>query len=149
MRAFWFALSSALLICLTGLSVTYVHADEAFEPITGVDVTEASATAAKVGGTSRLRFRIENFSGKTVVLTGVASANAETGAMLIKGKSSSAREANELIILPEEALDFKTSHIWLELRGLKKPLRNGDTTEFVLNFRQGTVPGVAHVHHHH
>lgn len=120
--------------------------DETFEPMSSVTVLGATATPATVGETSRLQFRLENFSSADLTLVGVTSKMAEAGAIVIADGVGGRSVAAQLLINEDETLDFETSHIWLELRDLKEPLKDGDTMPFELVFRSGTLPGRAHVH---
>ncbi len=121
-------------------------ADETFEPISGVTVLGATTTPAAVGDTSRLQFRLENFSSADLTLVGVTSKMAGGGAIMIADGVGGRAVAAQLLINQDETLDFETSHIWLELRDLKAPLKDGDTMPFELVFRSGALPGRAHVH---
>ena len=126
-----------------------LEADELFEPLPGVVVDQAVATPAEVGETSRLRFRIDNASGRDIALVGVRSRAATSGTMVIMPPDSQPREGAIFLLHEEEVLDLGSSHAWAELRGMRRSLPNGGTLEFELIFRTGAVPGYAHVHGQH
>ena len=109
----------------------------------GVTVLGATATPAAVGDTSRLQFRLENFSSADLTLVGVTSKMAGVGAIMITDGVGGRSVAAQLLIKEDETLDFETSHIWLELRDLREPLKGGDTMPFELIFRSGALPGRA------
>ncbi len=140
-----FLTAIAAIFAIGALSLP-TFADESFEPISGVDVLNATATLAAVGETSRLRFRLENFSSADMTLIGVRSEKAVSGAIIVSDGEGGRSEAPQLLIKEEETLDFETSHIWLELRELKTTLKNGQSLPFELIFRTGALPGRAHVH---
>lgn len=121
-------------------------ADETFEPMSGVTVLGATASPADVAETSRLQFRLENFSSADLTLVGVTSKMAGAGAITITDGVGGQSVAAQLLIKEDETLDFETSHIWLELRDLKEPLKDGDMMPFDLIFRSGVLPGRAHAH---
>ena len=121
-------------------------ADETFEPISGVAILDATATTSLVDGTARLRFGLENFSSSDVTLIGVRSENAGSGTVILTDGSGGQSVALQLLVRQEESLDLSSSHIRIELRGLNKPLSEGDVMPFELLFRQGSATGFAHVH---
>lgn len=123
-----------------------VSADETFEPISGVTVMNATATPGAVGETTRLQFRLDNFSSSDLTLIGVKSVKAGSGAIIVSNGEGGGSAAQQLLIKQEETLDFETSHIWLELRDLKEALEDGALLPFLLVFRSGALPGFAHVH---
>lgn len=125
------------------------EADELFEPLPGVVVDQAVATPAKAGGTSRLRFRIDNASGRDIALVGVRSDAAASGALIVMSPDGKPQEGAIFLLREEELLDLGSSHAWAELRGMRRSLPNGGTLEFELIFRTGAVPGYAHVHGQH
>jgi copper(I)-binding protein len=71
---------------------------------------------------------------------------AGAGAIMITDGVGGQSVAAQLLIKEDETLDFETSHIWLELRDLKEPLKDGDMMPFDLIFRSGVLPGRAHAH---
>jgi len=144
MKGRYLTLIVAILAFL--LSDQSTLADESFEPISGVTILSATTTPAAVGETSRLQFRLENFSSADLTLIGVRSELAESGAIMIADGDGGSTVAAQLLVKEEETLDFQTSHIWLELRDLKALLEDGDTMPFELIFRNGVLPGRAHVH---
>ncbi len=139
-------LTAMVAIIVIGALNLPTLADESFEPISGVDVLNATATPAAIGETSRLRFRLENFSSSDLTLIGVRSKTASSGAIAIADGSGGSADTETLMIKQEETIDLETSHIWLELRGAKSRLSAGDTIPFELLFRNGIVPGIADVH---
>ncbi len=139
-------LSALVVIIAIGALSPPTSADESFEPISGVSVLNATATPADVGETTRLQFRLENFSSSDMTLIGVKSEKAGSGAIIVSDGEGGRSETPQLLIKEEETLDFETSHIWLELRNLKEPATTGGVMPFELVFRSGALPGRAHVH---
>lgn len=132
---------------LLKVAVNPSAADEAFEPLSSVTVYDAVVDSAPTGATSRLQMKIENLSSEDVTLIGVRSPMAESGALVVVGgPEPDAGTSLVLLIRQEETLDLQSSHIRLELRGLKSPLTEGDSAPFELVFRHGFALGTAHVH---
>lgn len=121
-------------------------ADETSEVLSGVTIEDARAVPAETGGVTRLRFRLDNTSGRTVVLDGIRSPVASEGALVVSGGDGAQPAAAGLLLLDQETLDLGTSHLGAELRGLRRSLRDGDFIEFEAVFRSGTAPARAHVH---
>lgn len=105
-----------------------------------------AAEPADAGGATRLRFRVENASGRTVVLEDIRSPDAAEGALVVSGGDGAQPAAAGLLLLDQETLDLGTSHLGAELRGLRRALRDGDIIEFEAVFRTGAAPARAHVH---
>lgn len=131
---------------LASVGISTAHADEAFELLNGANVTSATATPAPKGGTSRIALRLENYSSADIYLLGIRSKMADSGVLMIQSAGMPAQTAKQYLVRAEETLDLATSHIWLELRGLRMPLTVGKEIRFDLIFRNGITPGLAHVH---
>jgi copper(I)-binding protein len=123
-----------------------VRADESSEPFSGVYVEDAVATPAAAGEVSFVGFRIDNFSGRNLQLMGVNSDAAETTLVLVRRGGTGGRIANTVLVMQDETLDLRTSHMWVELRGLKSEVREGDLVPLELIFARGRVPAQAHAH---
>ncbi len=101
---------------------------------------------APTGGISRIRLVIDNFTGQAVTLTGITSKQAETGALVLVFPGRGAQDVRQLTIEHDNELDFGTSHVRAELRGLKTTFKAGDLVEFTLLLNGRAVPAAAHVH---
>lgn len=144
-RGFTPSICAALAIALAA-TPSRPQADETSEVLNGVTIEDARAAPAESGGATRLRFRIENASGRTVALDAIRSPDAEEGVLVVVGDNDAQPAAAGLLLLDQETLDLGTSHLVAELRGLGRPLRDGDFIEFEAVFRAGTAPARAHVH---
>lgn len=134
------------VVLTVSLDASEAAADVTSEPLSGVTVEEATAEPAKAGEVSKLRFRLVNSGVSNLTLTGIHSPLSEAGALVLRGPLTGPRDVTTLTILQEEELDLMTSHIWGELRGLKRELATGSFVEFELVFRSGSVSAEAHVH---
>lgn len=143
-------LSSRFLIALLVFILTQdsrLNANETSEPIWGVSVEDVVATPADTGGTSKLHFRVDNFSGRTIAIIGVRSSLSASGALVMQNPDlERSEDIPVLIVLDQEILNLRSSYIWAELRELKEPIRLGDYISFDLVLRDTEVPVEAHVH---
>lgn len=121
-------------------------ADTSSEPFWAVTVEDAEASAAGIGETARIRMKIDNFSGRTVTLSGVSSDRASAGALVLYFPGEGARDVAQLSILHDEVLDLSTSHIRAELRGLVSPLAPGEIMEFEIILDGVEIPVTVHIH---
>lgn len=136
----------ALLTLVPSVAPETGHADAIDEIIDGAVLTAAHAEPARTGEATRLRFSIENFSGRDLVLQNVRSDRAGRATMFWAGPGSLEHQAEQLFVPDETTIDFGTSHMGITLADLTTELRPGDRVEFELVFRSGTVIGSAHVH---
>jgi copper(I)-binding protein len=139
------------ILALTTVMAASFHgspalADETIEVMSGVLIEAATATPALAGGTTLVHFSIDNASGQDLTLTGVRSDMARTGVLVMRQSTIGETDIPMLTILQEEVLDLRSSHIWVELRGLAAPLGEGDSLEFDLMFIKARVPVIADVH---
>lgn len=123
-----------------------VRGDASTQVLSGVVVEEAWAFPAQRGGELRLKFRIENASGRALVLEGVSSPLAESGLLLMVEKGFYDRPMEQLFVADQEVLELDTSHFTAVLTGLSRTLAAGEVIDFELVFRSGVVPAQAHVH---
>lgn len=150
-----FATARQYAFCLVfGLASTTTTGDsldahETLEPLSDVYVEQAVATTAEVGGTTRVRFVLDNLSGNDVTLVGAEAPLATSGALVLHTGDGETRDVPIFLIKDQEVLDLSTSHIWIELRGLRQPLSDDDEFHFELIFRKGAVAATAHVHTDH
>lgn len=144
-RNFIPSICAALAIALVA-APSRSRADETSEVLSGVTIEGARAEPPTPGGATRLRFRVENASGRTVVLEDIRSPDAAEGALVVSGGDGAQPAAAGLLLLDQETLDLGTSHLGAELRGLRRALRDGDIIEFEAVFRTGAAPARAHVH---
>ena len=143
-RTLVIGVAASLMISALGQGTP--RADESSEPITGLYIEDAVATPADVGETAIIGFRIDNFSARNVTLIRVSSSNAESSVIVMRGGGIGVHIANSLSIMQDESFDLRTSHMWVELRGLRTEIREGDLVPFELVFARGRVSAQAHAH---
>lgn len=136
---------AGLVLWFSAASIVFAQAD-----ITNhgghVDVEDAVITPSPVDGVSVLRLRLENSSGQDVFLVGVSSPVAVSGALVMRMPDHGPMEIERMLIADHEILDLKSSHAWLELRGVRIPIEDGDEIPFSLEFSNGEIPALAHAH---
>ena len=140
------AIFGLLLAVYDGIGQGAARADESSEPISGIYIEDAVATPAAAGETAIIGFRIDNFSARNLTLVEISSSKAESAVIVMRGGGLGAHTANYLSIMQDESFDLRTSHIWVEFRGLKDSIEDGDLVPFVLVFSDGRLNAQAHAH---
>lgn len=141
-----FVIGAAVTLMIYALGQGLSRADESSEPITGLYIEDAVATPANAGETAIIGFRIDNFSARNVSLMGVSSQIADSASIMMRGGGVGTHIATAASVMQDETLDLRTSHMWVELRGLKTEIREGDLVPFELVFAHGRVGAQAHAH---
>lgn len=137
------ALAFGLLGFMASMSST--QADDRQEPLDGVTILLARAEPAEAGGSSRLWLRIDNASGRTVILRAINSTDAG-GSELILGRDATSQPAVAgLVLLDQEMLDLDSTHARARLTDLRRSLTPGDVLTLTLVFEKGAVQIEAHV----
>lgn len=140
--AFLFALA-----ILTGQFVAFsTSADLSSEPLWAVTIEDTTATPAPVGGSTRVKFQIDNFTGRAISISGIESAAAQSGTLSVAVTPNNVRRVDSFSVLHDEELDLATTHVRAELSGLRAALKEGDILDFTLIIQGRSVPAVAHVH---
>lgn len=115
-------------------------------PYGRVTIADVNATQALQSGTSKLRFSVENGLGRVFHLLEITTPVADT-AMIVGRIGSDETAVLDSAAVPQHGrLDLNTSHVWVELKGLKKALVAGDEFPVQLNFGSFRIEALAHVH---
>lgn len=140
------ALVAAMLIAVwSTMSPVAGHADDRQEPLDGVVVLLAEVSAATPPDEARLRLKLENASGRTVVLRGIqAPGTGEVELSMGVGPRATPVKAG-IVLLDQEVLDLASEHARVWLVDLRRPLAPGDRLDLTLEFGAGSVPVSAHV----
>lgn len=137
--------TAALFIAIT-LGAHSASTDMTVETISDVEIGDATVEAAATGEDTRLRFRLFNSSPETIVVEGLRSPAAVSGALTYFTHHGQPSPAMTVIMKPDETLDFSSSHLVATLVDLRSPLQPGDLIDFELVFRRGSARGQADVH---
>ncbi len=113
----WLVALASLLAPLPAVA----HTDASF----AVDVDHALLEPAKTGNTAIVKLRIHNNMTQPIRLLAVETPVAEGSRMMIAAGAGRALPLDSLSVLPDESLNFATSHMWIELFGLKRSLTAG------------------------
>jgi copper(I)-binding protein len=111
-----------------------------------ISIEALSIDPVTQGTSARVKFAIENESGQPLMLTGVSSDIASSGALRLRFPVTGMRPIQELMILDRERLDLGTSHVEAVLLDVREPIGHGDTVHLTLHFRGFTISVVAHAH---
>ena len=122
------------------------HADGSADSVPGLSVEDAIVTPVAKGGTARVRLRIENYSGRSVALSGAHSSKSQSAAIVMRVRGSVVRLKKPVFIIPNEELDLRSSHLWIELRNVRGKIALGDAVPLELQFNTGVVRVEAHAH---
>lgn len=123
-----------------------VLADGSADAVPGLSVEDAIVTPSARGGTARVRLRIENFSGRSVALTGARSLRSRSAVIVRRVRGSVTPLKEPIFIVQNEELDLRSSHLWIELRNVKRKIGMGDDVPLELIFDTGVVRVDAHAH---
>jgi len=130
-----------LIICLSA-----VRADSPFEVGNNIRVEAATATPARQGGVSRIRFRVVNDSGSSLHVLGIETPVA-SDAKLVARIGDAVTTVLESIGVPAgESVDLTTSHLWFEVEPMVRDLVAGETFEMTIMFVGARLATSVHVH---
>lgn len=122
-----------LLVILTGSASVGAH-----ELILGqIIVQHPWALPAKAGTSSRLYIAITNEGYSPVFFTGLKTPVANQTSIMFQSGPGEERSIEFVTVQPDETLNFATSHMWIDLRGLKRDLAPGDKFPAALEFGVG------------
>lgn len=137
---------TVLIAAIVQLVGSSTWADTPVDVNTDIAVEAATATAARRGEASRVRFCIVNDSTSSVHITGIDTTVA-ANASLIAGAGYGKNLVLDSIGAPAgEMLDLTTSHIWFETSPVFRDLVPGEVIEVRLNFVGGALTVPVHVH---
>lgn len=122
------------------------YADEVSEYLDGILVEEATLNPILNSDKAQLHFTISNYGRINVTLKEITSPAATEVSMFFLTPMGKKQTVSNLSILVEETLDLNSSHIIVELSGLKKPLIKGAKVEFELIFNEFKTSAIADIH---
>lgn len=121
-------------------------ADETSETSFGIMVEDAVVEPAGKGETTKLRFKVSNYTTQRIWLSAVRTPISKSATMTMRLDAESFEPINVVHILREETLDLRSSHIRIELNSLRQEVRLGMKVDFELVFNDRVVPATADVH---
>lgn len=122
------------------------HADTPFDVGYGVRIEAATATPARQGESSRIRFRILNDSNGVIHVVGIEVPMAREARLVARIGPGDYTTLESLGVPPGDTLDLTTSHLWYETGPVTRDLRAGETFDMTLNFVGGQLAFPVHVH---
>ncbi len=129
-------------IAALALSPALAPADVSTETIRDISLERASVTLTE-GGDARVQFVVSNDSPEPITIVGISSDQAETGEVIALSHHGAPVEPTILVLMPDEEMDFSTSHIQAKLSGVEVEF---GILEFRLLLSDGFIEGEAHVH---
>ena len=140
------SLTFVALLLLSSLATAIARADEPDLYFSNVIVAEATATATPAGGYSELRFKLINDGTQSVHFLSIETDIAED-AKLIAHLGAEDWTMLESISVPSgEMLDLHSSHLYVLLGPLRRPLKEGEILDVRLKLVSTEIPTVFHVH---
>ena len=95
------------------------------------------AQPAKAGNSTRLYLVITNEGPSSVYFTGLKTPVASESSIMVQLEPGVERSLDSLSLPAGESLNFRTSHMWVALRNLRKNLNQGDSFPAALEFGGG------------
>jgi copper(I)-binding protein len=135
----------SILVALFSITHT-VFADVPERFAGDISIKAVSASAGNIGGSSQLELSIRNDSSTSYQFLGVESPIASVSSLMGRVDKVRATALDSMPVLPDETLDFNTSHLWITLEPLQKSLIAGEQFLITLRFVKGDVSVTAHVH---
>ena len=102
-----------------------------------VIITHPWAMAAKAGENTRVYMVIENEETENITVTGLETPVARRAQFRFQADSETVASLSSRSILPEEALNVGTSHMWFELVDLRRDLVMGSQFKAALKRADG------------
>ena len=127
------AVLSLILLGLLKISAASAHMREAGDLI----INHPWAEPARAGEATRLRLQVLNETRNDYHILSVTSPIAAGTRIFVSVAPNDYRQVHTLSVLPEETLRLNTSHILIELIGLKRDLKKGDRFKATLHFVNG------------
>lgn len=138
-----------VLLALTLLLPTAIRAHTEFGPQVDVDHV---LIEPRDGTSAILKFSIYNNTGSIIHLLRVETSVASGSRIMFNAGGGRQLQLDSLGVETEQNLNFATSHMWVELTGLRMTLRNGMHIPLRLIFTSGQwveVVGDVGPHHDH
>lgn len=121
-------------------------ADEPLEMTNDVRIEAATATPARRGGSTKIRFVLINDSASRLHLARLTSPIAQEVSLLARTSPTQTAKIESIGISSGERLDLTTSHLWYEAFPLGRDLKLGETIDVTLNFVTWELTVPVHVH---
>ena len=138
-----------LFMALTLITTNAARSDETSEHHDGVLVENAMMVISADGNAAELRLSVSNIGTDDVTLVNLATEIAEKIEIYYLSPSGQKTVVTDFTILQEETLELPSSHLHIDIVGLKRPLEPGAKEEFKLIFRDFEATAVADVHNYH
>lgn len=136
----------AVLCTVTLLVPNVSMADATVEIGSTVRIDSGTATPARLGQATTIRFVVFNDSATRLHLAGLSTPAAESVYLIARTGPNETKEIGSIGVPADEVLDLTTSHLWYEAYPVNRPLLPGDTIEVTLDFVSWKITVPIHVH---
>lgn len=140
------AARSVVLFLLSTLTAAIGRADEPDLYFGNVIVEEATATAAPAGGYSKLLFKLINNGSQSVHFLGIETDIAEESKLMVHLGAEDWAMLKSIGVPSDEILDLHSSHLYVLLGPLRRPLEEGELFDARLKLVSTEIPTIFHVH---
>jgi len=139
-------LSSLLIVFVSITGLFAVQADTPFEVGWNIRIEAATASPARQGESSRIRFRIVNDSRGNFHVIGIEIPVAQMATLVADVGEAHKYILDSIGVPAGEILDLTTSHLWFETTAVIRNLQPGETFDMTLRFVGGELTVPVHVH---
>lgn len=136
----------SLLVLMLIFVLPGARADTPYEAGLNIRIEAATATAARRGETSRIRFRIVNDSPTTFHVIGIEIPMARAANLIARIGPDEYTTLESLGVSSGETLDLTTSHLWYDTSPVTRDLLAGQWFEMTLMLAEGRLTVPLHVH---
>ena len=121
-------------------------ADETTERSIGILIENATVQQIGQSNSAVLKLKITNLTPDQLSLRTVIFPLARKSSIIMNFQNGKTELVEGLPILEEETLNISSSHLWVKLDDLSRPLEEGERLSFKLLFSDASVSAVADVH---
>lgn len=140
------AVRSVVIFLLSTLTGASGYADEPALYFGNVTVLQATATAVPAGGYSVLRFKLINNGSQSLQFLGIETDLAEESKLMVHLGAEDWTTLESISVPSGEVLDLHSSHFYVLMGPLRRPLKEGDVFDAQLKLVSAEIPTLFHVH---
>ncbi len=138
-------LKAFIAIIAVSFSVKPALSDDEPSVFQAAEIRNAFITPGDAGETSILRFHIRNNSADNLVILGVKGPDHKISKVTVQLGSEKYSDLGSIPLLPEEYLDMTSSHMFVRLQNVIRPMEPNGKIKLRLILANGRLPFSAHV----
>ena len=133
-------------ILITLINAHNALADAPERPVGSLTISEVSASAGELGGSSIVRLLIQNDGATAISFLGVSSPIAMHSKLMGRISATGSTAFESIVIPADGTLDLNSSHLWVTLTPIHKAFLPGEKIPLTIRFVEGDISVMAHVH---